>query len=132
MPYEAMVVSVMISAPSDVQTERSVVRNVLAEWNAMHSYNRKLLLVHLAWETDAAPQMGERPQAIINVQVLRRADLLIAVFANRLGSPTGRAESGTVEEIKEHINAGRPAMLYFSDVAVPPSSIDPVQAQALK
>ena len=30
-----------------------------------------------------------------------------------LGSPTGVSASGTVEEIEEHLRAGKPAMIYF-------------------
>ena len=65
-------------------------------------------------EARVCPAMGDRPQAIINKQVLANCDLLVAVFWTRIGSPTGVAVSGTVEEIQEHLNAGKPAMIYFS------------------
>jgi len=76
--------------------------------------------------------MGDRPQAIINKQVLKDCDILIAIFWTRLGSPTGVAASGTVEEIEEHIAAGKPAMIYFSSAPVVADSIDPDQYAALK
>ncbi|VTU16494.1 hypothetical protein SRS16CHR_01790 [Variovorax sp. SRS16] len=76
--------------------------------------------------------MGERAQAIITKQILRDCDLLVAIFWTRLGSPTGVAASGTVEEIEEHLGAGRPAMLYFSSAPAHPDSIDPVNYAALK
>jgi hypothetical protein len=76
--------------------------------------------------------MGDRPQAIINKQVLANCDLLVAVFWTRIGSPTGVAVSGTVEEIREHLNAGKPAMIYFSSAPVRPDSVDEKQYAALK
>ena len=76
--------------------------------------------------------MGDRPQAVINKQVLKDCDLLVAVFWTRLGSPTGEAASGTVEEIEEHLKAGKPAMIYFSNAPVRPDSIDEAQYRALR
>jgi hypothetical protein len=76
--------------------------------------------------------MGDRPQAIINKQVLADCDLLVAVFWTRIGSPTGSAASGTVEEIEEHLRAGKPAMLYFSSAPVRPDSVNEQQYAALK
>jgi hypothetical protein len=49
---------------------------------------------------------------------------LIGVFWTRLGTPTGSEESGTVEEIKRHIGAGKPAMIYFSEKLVAPAQLD--------
>jgi hypothetical protein len=58
--------------------------------------------------------MGERPQAIINRQLVDDADLLFAVFSTRLGSPTGVAESGTAEEIERLRGMQKPVLVYFS------------------
>jgi hypothetical protein len=76
--------------------------------------------------------MGDRPQAILNKQVLERADLLIGIFWTRIGTPTGDAVSGTVEEIEKHISLGKPAMLYFSSAPVHPDSVDTDQLTAVR
>jgi hypothetical protein len=131
MPYKAKVYKVMIASPSDVATERTVIRNVIHEWNNVHSEQEDIVLMPVGWESHSSPSMGDRPQAIINKQVLADCDLLIAVFWTRLGSPTGKAPSGTVEEIEEHITAGKPAMIYFSSAPVVPESVDREQYQAL-
>ncbi len=107
-------------------------RDVIAEWNAIHARDRKTVLMPFGWETHATPEMGDRPQAIINGQLLKDADLLVAMFWTRIGSPTGSAKSGTVEEIEEHIRADKPAMIYFSSAPVRPDSIDEKQYSALK
>ena len=131
MAYAATVYNVMIASPSDVTEERAIVREVLHEWNAANSKDKRMVLMPISWETDASPAMGGRPQEIINKQLLQDADLLIAAFWTRIGSPTGKSPSGTVEEIEGHLSAGKPAMLYFSSRPARPESIDPEQYKAL-
>ena len=132
MPFTATVIKVMIASPGDVADERALAETVIHEWNAVNSGHRRTVLLPVAWETHAAPAMGERAQEIINKQLLRDADLLIAVFWTRIGTPTGDQPSGSVEEVREHIRAGKPAMLYFSTTPVRPDSVDPAQFEALK
>lgn len=132
MSYRAQVFNVMIASPGDVLAERSIAREVIAEWNAVNSNRTGIVLMPLSWESHSYPEMGDRPQAIINKQILKECDLLIAVFWTRLGTPTGEFDSGTVEEIEGHIDAGKPAMLYFSDLPVQPDSVDPEQYKTLK
>jgi hypothetical protein len=130
--YTATVINVMIASPGDVSTERLIARDVVHEWNTIHSEDKKIVLMPVGWDTHATPDMGDRPQGIINGQLVKKADLLVAVFSARLGSPTGKAESGTVEEIQEHLAAGKPAMIYFSEVPVALSSVDLDQYGKLK
>src|SRR5664280_1846035 len=122
----------MIASPGDVVQARRIAYDVVHEWNAINARDRKITLMPVGWETHASPEMGDRPQAIINGQLLKDSDLLVAVFWTRLGSPTGTAPSGTVEEIEEHLAAGKPVMIYFSSAPVRPDSIDANQYSALK
>ena len=111
--YSATVIEVAIASPGDVSKERRLAREVIHEWNHIHSKHRKIVLSAVGWETHSSPKMGERAQEVINKQVLRGADLLVGIFWTRLGTPTGESASGTVEDINEHVNANRPAMIYF-------------------
>ena len=129
--YRATVVPVMIASPGDVHEERNLVRDIIHEWNDIHSVNSSLVLLPVGWETHSSPNLGGRPQALINKQVLEQCDLLVGVFWTRIGTPTGEAESGTVEEIRKHIEAGKPAMVYFSTVPVAPQSLDQKQFRQL-
>jgi hypothetical protein len=131
MPYTATIVNVMIASPGDVATERQIVRDVINEWNYINSDASKMVLMPVGWESHASPKMGSRAQAVINDQVLKTCDLLVAVFWTRLGSPTGDSPSGTVEEIREHVQLGKPAMIYFSQQPVRPDSVDDSQYKAL-
>jgi len=132
MSYKATVFKIMIASPSDVISERSIVREIIYEWNVVHADVKKIVLLPVGWESHSSPTMGDRPQSIINKQILNDCDLLIGVFWTRIGSPTGEYNSGSVEEIEEHIKAGKPVMLYFSNVPVRPDSVDNEQYDSLK
>lgn len=121
----------MIASPSDVVQERAIARDVSNEWNAIHARTRSQVLLPVGWETHVVPAMGDRPQSIINKQILNDADILVAIFWTRLGSSTGKAASGTVEEIEEHIATGKPVLIYFSRTPVTLDSVDPEQYSAL-
>jgi hypothetical protein len=132
MPFSAIVLRVMIASPGDVQKERAVVREVVSEWNSTNGAHRNVMLLATGWETDVAPEMGDAPQSIIDKRILKDADLVVGMFWTRLGTPTASYASGAVEEIEEHLKAGKPAMLYFSSAPAPLDSVDPAQYQALK
>ena len=114
MSYDARVFNVMIASPSDVASEREIVREVIYDWNAVHSERENIVLLPVGWESHSSPEMGARPQEIINRQTLDGCDLLVGIFGTRIGTDTGEYESGTIEEIERHNALGKPAMLYFS------------------
>lgn len=132
MSYPATVFNVMIASPGDVASERTIIRDVIYEWNAVHSSARGIVLLPVGWESHSSPEMGASPQSIINEQVLHKCDLLVGVFWTRIGTPTKAHPSGTVEEIEEHIAAGKPAMLYFSGQPVVMESVDMEQYSVLQ
>ena len=127
MTFQANVLRVMIASPGDVAEERKAITEEILRWNDANTFARKLVLLPVKWETHSTPQHGDHPQAIINRQLLDDADIIVAVFGTRIGTPTQGYISGTVEEIKRHVAAGKTAKVYFSDVPVPPSSLDPEQ-----
>ncbi|WP_404336604.1 DUF4062 domain-containing protein [Planococcus rifietoensis] len=132
MSYNAKVFNVMIASPNDVASERTIVRDVIYEWNAIHSLTRNIVLLPIGWETHSSPEMGKSPQDVINEQVALKCDLLIGVFWTRLGTPTNGYSSGTVEEIEKHLESEKPAMLYFSSQPVAMNSVDLEQYSELK
>lgn len=50
--------------------------------------------------------------------------MLIGMFWTKLGTSTGVAESGTVEEINQLVEQQKPALLYFSNRPIDPGKID--------
>jgi hypothetical protein len=115
-----------------VEEEREIAVAVIQQWNDLYSYSRKVVLLPLRWETHTAPEYGTRPQEVINRAIVDQCDLLVGIFWTRIGSPTGLAESGTLEEIERVGQAGKPIMLYFSRVEIDPDRIELSQVEKLK
>lgn len=132
MSYEAKVFRVLIASPSDVHDEREIAVKTIQEWNDLNSAERQIVLLPLRWETHTAPEYGKRPQEVINRQMVDHCDLLIGAFWTRIGSPTGVADSGTLEEIERVAGQGKPVMLYFSQSKKDPDDIDLDQLKALR
>lgn len=121
MSYEAIVYNVMIASPSDVEEERNMIREVIIKWNYTHSIHNRKVLIPLGWETHSVPLLtkeGDGAQAVINEMVLKPADLLVAIFKDRLGTPTVNGKSGTIEEIERHLSLGKQVLLYFGEQTV--------------
>lgn len=131
MVQAVIAVYVMIASPSDVTEARDAVYRTLARWNESHTSTRNVALVPLRWETGAVPLLGSDGQSILNKQLLHRADIIIALFGSRIGSPTADAASGTVAEIERAEEDGKAVHLYFS-TAPHPNDVDPIQLQALR
>ena len=103
----------MIGAPSDIRDEVEIVKNVLNIWNTINSDKEKIVLLPKYWADSTYPEVGIRPQTAINKQIVEDSDLLISIFGAKLGSPTGVSQSGSIEEIEEHIKAGKNVMVFF-------------------
>ena len=132
MAFDAKVLRVLIASPGDVGEERNVIPEIVNEWNAINSVISKVVLMPVKWETHSAPLMGDRPQAIINKQLVRDCDVLVGVFWTRVGTNTGVAISGTAEEIEQFVEMKKPVMLYFSQSPIEPDKIDVTQFTTLK
>ena len=131
VPVVATVLNVLIASPSDVSAERDTVESAIHEWNASHYASTGIILHPVRWETHAYPAIGDRPQGILNKQIVKSAHFLMGIFGNRLGTPTGAAPSGTIEEIEEFRKTGRHVALYFSTAPVP-RNVDRTQLGALE
>src|SRR5579872_4563995 len=92
-PVKATILNVLIASPSDVRDERDAVESAIHEWNANHHSETGIILLPVRWETHSYPGSGDRPQAIINKQIVASSHLLIGIFGSRLGTHTGKAQS---------------------------------------
>lgn len=97
--------------------------------NRMHGRELGYRIDMLHWKTDAFPAVGADGQDVINQQI-GDYDVLLGLMSTRYGSPTGRSDSGTVEEfdrawarLVRHPNSLSIAF-YFRDPLVRLSSID--------
>jgi len=130
--FSCEVLEVLVASPSDLREERRLIPELIHAWNAEHALEMGLMFSPVLWETHSTPEMGERPQAILNRQLADRCDLLIGAFWTRLGTPTGEAPSGTVEEIERFTADGKRVLLYFSSRPVALASVDEEQYANLK
>lgn len=131
MSFEAKVFKILIASPGDVEEERKAIPEIISDWNNVNSETSKVVLLPVKWETHSAPLLGDRPQGIINSQLVNSCDMAIGVFWTRLGSPTGVSESGTAEEIEWFIENKRPVMIYFSSRDINPTKLDLEQYKSL-
>ncbi len=132
MPYSATVYRLLISSPADVtEDDIASVMRAVARWNVVYGRAFSSVVVPLHWDLHAAAEHGVRPQASINAQLVEDADLVLALFRARLGSPTGQAESGTVEEINKAREDGAYVAILRCLRDVNPQTVDPEQLQRL-
>jgi hypothetical protein len=114
MPKIVQLFQILLASPSDVVEEQALVEGAIKDWNVQHGDSAQARVELMNWRTHAHPESGKRAQALINRQFADRADIVLAIFWRRLGSPTGKAPSGTVEEIERAQGRGKKVMVYFS------------------
>lgn len=132
MAFSATVLKVVIGSPSDLVEERDAAEASIYEWNANNAEAERVTLLPVRWETQTHPETAVRPQDAINRQIIDGSDILLALFWTRLGTDTGVAPSGTVEEVDRFAASNRPVMIYFSQRPVVPSNIDLQQLSRLR
>ncbi len=121
----------LIASPGDTTDARTGVERSLHAWNGDRAERESVILLPRRWETDAVPRLGGPGQTIINEQLVDTADIVMALFGNRLGQATSAAVSGTVEEIRLAHAAGKPVHVWFSEEPIPRGA-DLQQVQAVK
>jgi|GEM_PF-2166293 len=133
MSKDVKIISLFIASPRDVVEERDLIDQVVADLNTSLCPPLGIRLEALRWERNAVPGMGESGQDVVNRNIGDDYDIFVGILANRFGTPTDRAESGTEEEF-ERAYARHKAdprsvhlMLYFNEQAVLPATIDPQQ-----
>jgi len=130
--YDGKIVEVFIASPSDVVNERIRVHEILDDWNIINTKKLKYILKSLRWEKNVYSSFKTQAQNIINEQALTDADIVIGIFKTRLGTPTEEYESGSVEEIKKHIENKKPTMVFFSKENVNPATFQQEQYNQLQ
>ena len=127
MAKTEIILQVFVGSPGDVKEERIVLEEVIREGNITWSDTFNIRLDLIQWQTHTSPGMSEDTQAAINEQIPNTYDIFIAIFWSRLGTPTPRADSGTIEEFNrayERYKADPNSieiMVYFKETPIKPS-----------
>jgi hypothetical protein len=129
---QTRILQLVLCGPGDVSEEIKIAREVIEAWNQVNfdTMNCGIKAVH--WSTDAVPSMRARGQQVINWGLIDNADLVVAIFWRRLGTPTGLHESGTAEEVRRAQARDIEVMLYFSNVEDVRTEPDPEQWEKLQ
>lgn len=123
MTKDVKLIRVFVSSPGDTEAERQLIRRIIQEQNTLWGDVSGILFEFVGWETHTHPDVGKDPQDVINQQIVD-FDIYVGVIASRLGTPTPRSESGTVEEFelayKKRSESQDPVsiMLYFKDLGL--------------
>lgn len=92
---------VFLASPGDVGEERQHVRRFFDAYNRQSAHIWRARFEVIDWENYSTIGIG-RPQELITQQTLEKSRdslvLVIGIMAQRFGSPSGKAESGTEEE----------------------------------
>lgn len=88
--------TIFVAYPRDVKKEVNIITNVVNEINKEMS-SRNFHLNLWTWEENSVPDFGDDEQEVINSQV-KPYDIFIGIMWTRFGTPTKKAESGTVRE----------------------------------
>ncbi|HCU65091.1 MAG TPA: hypothetical protein DF774_04945 [Rheinheimera sp.] len=111
---------VFLASPGDVAIERQHVRKFFDAYNRQTAHIWGVQFEVVDWENCSTIGVG-RPQELITKQTLEESReslaLVIGIMAQRFGSPSGKAESGTEEEfnwaMETHKSSGFPEIKWF-------------------
>src|ERR1017187_1743877 len=96
MAYSVLARRLLISCPGDVpDSDLHLVQQAINRWNGIYGEQFGAAIIPISWGTHAAAEFGDAPQDLLNKQLVDRCDICLALFANRLGTPTASADSGT-------------------------------------
>jgi hypothetical protein len=138
MPRTITVLRILVASPSDLSEERKLLEGVVQELNLTWPQQLGVTLELIKWETHAFPSAGTDPQDVINEQLPQDYDILIVMLWSRIGTPTPRSQSGTVEEFEIAYDRWRKdpksirLMVYFKVTPISPDDIDPDQLRLLQ
>ena len=138
MPKTITVLRIFVASPSDLDEERKLLEGVIQELNLTWPQQLGISLELIKWETHAFPGAGTDPQDVINHQLPQDYDILLLMLWSRIGTPTPRAQSGTLEEFENAYERWRSnpkllrLMIYFKNTPLSPDNIDPDQLRLLQ
>lgn len=104
---------IMIGCPSDITEEIQIAKRVILKWSCTNAEAHKIVLLPLHWSDNSYPGCGQHPQKMLDRQLVDKSDMLVCIFGSKIGTATDTSDSGSIEEIEEHIKAGKHVMIFF-------------------
>ncbi len=100
MPRSLRVFDVFVASPADVSEERDYLEEAIRELNQTWQRRLGVLLNLIRWETSVYPGFGEDAQDVVSKALPKKVDIFVGILWTRIGTPTKRAQSGTLEEFE--------------------------------
>jgi len=116
MPCAVNAFNVKIASPGEGAMEMIIAREVIWAWNSGHTLERKQVLL---------------PRSCSEVKTDCPSDLLVAFFCASTGPARASAPGNTGKEIEQHLEAGRPVLIYLSEARADFEEIDAGQEEVL-
>ncbi|NER99138.1 MAG: hypothetical protein F6J86_35835 [Symploca sp. SIO1B1] len=117
---QVKLLKIFLASPSDVAKERDYVVEVINEINSTIAPSKGVMLQVVRSEENVFPGYNpEGAQAELNAQIANMEEyaLFVGIMWNRVGTPTPRAESGTIEEFERAVKAfnrkGQPQIWFY-------------------
>jgi Domain of unknown function (DUF4062) len=130
-------IRIFVAGPEDVGEEKKALEKVIQELNITLGASSNIRFELLSWESDAYPNIGEYPQAVINNEIGDDYDIFVGILWKSFGTPTKHARSGTDEEFKRAYerfgkNPDRMrVMFYFKTQGAPLDKLIPEQLRMI-
>lgn len=138
MPKKFTQFSILLSSPSDLQSERNEIPNLIDELNKTYGKSNEVYFDLIKWETHSAPGVThEYTQQIINKDIGDDYDIFLGIIWKKFGTETAVAQSGTEEEFlralkRFHNKENIQILFYFKSEAIPLDDIIPEQIAKIK
>ncbi|MBS1660276.1 MAG: hypothetical protein JST68_04415 [Bacteroidetes bacterium] len=122
-------IKIFISCTSEIKEETDSIKLIIDEINKTSGKHSGYVIESLNWNLDTYTQIGEDAQEVINNQIDAQYDILVALLWQRIGTPTRRDKSGTIEEINNAITNKKEILLYFK--TTPPENLNLIDLDQL-
>lgn len=138
MARDIRVFDVFVASPAEVAEERERLEAVIRELNEIWQDRLGVQLNLIRWETHTYPGFGEDAQDVINREMPDTVDVFIGILWSRVGTPTRRAGSGTLEEFERAYAQWKrdpdsiKLLMYFKKAAIDIEDIDPEQISQVR
>ena len=127
MPKVSTTYDLLISCPSDVNGYVDIIKDCVESFNKSYGELNNIIIKTKHWSTDSYPESGDKPQNLLNKQLVEKCDAAVAIFWTKFGTPTDKYGSGTEEEIEAMLASKKQVFMYFLDIPIEPSKYNSYQ-----
>jgi len=130
--------TIFVSGPSGVDSEKAALRVVAKEISRRSEKTHSVTLRVVGWPDDIRPGVSTDAQSEVNRQIGTDFDIYIGILGSRFGTPTNASGSGTEEEFERALSRFQEdstsvrVLFYFKHDAEDPYSLDIQQLERVR